>query len=228
MMKKIFEIVRSVFLLIILISIARSCHPKDTQDDLASESTTISTKTQETLKNSDITEGTIYDDTGRFVGMDGCEFVVDGPFDLDGVSYTINRIKISADRDSETLSYDNYHKIFYEYTIKNNRKAKVEWDMAYNGNLYGYLRHRGAERRLGGNSFIKDESFTELKYMPEGSLAAGGVVSGYNSLVCLPDSINFSDDTWPLYSDEPFVLELHLVVDEMDYVITISFNQVAK
>lgn len=229
-MKNIKTIIKSVFLIIVIISIAKSCHPKVDQDDSTRESSNISTETQEILKGSlaDDTESATSDNTGRFVGKAGYEFSINEPFDLDGVIYTINRIKISADRDSEALSYGNYYQIFYEYTIENNRQAKIEWDMAYNGNIYGFLCHRGAERQLGGNSFIKDESFNNVKYMPEGTLAAGSVVNGYNSLVCTPDSINFPEDTWPLYSDEPFDLVLHLVIDEVDYVLTISFNKNAK
>lgn len=175
------------------------------------------------IKEREDLEQTESEDTNRFVGKTGCEFTVSEPFELDGVTYTISRIKICSKMDSESPSY-NYYKIFYEYTIENNRKESIEWDMAYNGNLYGLLCHKGAERKLGGNNVIKDDSFDKSKYAPEGTLAAGATISGYNSVICQPDLLDFPAETWPLYTDEPFSLILHLVVNSTDYSLTISFN----
>lgn len=185
------------------------------------ETTAITTETT-TIDSTEQT--TAYENANRFIGTAGCEFSVNEPFELDGVIYNITRIKISSARDSETPSY-NCYKIFYEYTIQNNRKEVIEWDMAYNGNFYGLLCHKEAERNLGGNSFIKDESFDKAKYAPEGTLAAGENISGYNSVVCQPDLLGFPAETWPLYTNEPFSLILHLLINNTDYSLTISFNQ---
>lgn len=160
----------------------------------------------------------------RFVGTEGCTFDITGSFDCDGVIYEIHSVKIKADRDSESPDY-NYYEIFFDLTIHNSRNEIVEWDLAYNGNLYGLLCHRGVERRLGGNSNIKDEDFSNMKLRSEGTLAPGESVQGYRSLVCMPNSVDFPKDTWPLYTDEAFDLKLHLVVNEIDYVLTIHFNQ---
>ena len=191
-----------------------------------SNSFVISWKSDDTyyIRIKETTEQSESESIDHFIGTAGCEFVINEPFELDGVIYTINRIKICSDLDNESPSH-NYYKIFYEYTIQNNRNEAIEWDMAYNGNLYGLLCHRGVERYLGGNSFIQDESFKDMEVMSEGTLGAGEKISGYNSLVCTPNQVDLPKETWPLYTNEQFSLVLHLLINNTDYSFTISFNK---
>ncbi len=160
----------------------------------------------------------------HFVGKEGCTYDVSATFDCDDVIYEIHSVKISSDRDSESPNY-NFYKIFFDFSIKNERNTSVDWNLAYTGNLYGLLCHRGAERYLGGNSHIKDDDYISKKRMSNGTLASGQSANGYSTLVCMPDSVDNPKDTWPLYSDEPFDLELHLVVNNTDYKFKIQFNQ---
>lgn len=161
---------------------------------------------------------------GRFVGTDGYTFSVVDSFDCDGIIYEIHSVKIKSDRDSELKSY-NFYEIFFDFTIRNERNVPVNWNLAYNGNLYGLLCHRGVTGKLGGNNNIKDSDFSHMKLCSSGTLAPGDSLDAYRSLVCMPYTGNYSDDTWPLYSNEPFSLELHLVVDDIDYILAIDFNQ---
>lgn len=160
----------------------------------------------------------------HFIGKEGYTYDVSATFDCDGVIYEIHSVKISSDRDSESPDY-NFYKIFFDFSIKNERNTSVNWSLAYNGNLYGLLCHRGVERDLGGNSNIKDDDYISKKRMSNGTLASGQSANGYSTLVCMPDSVNNPKDTWPLYSDEPFDLELHLVVNNIDYKFKIQLNQ---
>lgn len=159
----------------------------------------------------------------RFVGKEGITFDVSTAFDCGGVICEIYSLKIKSDSDSESPAY-NYYKIFYDLTIRNERSTSISWNLAYTGNLYGLLRHRGAERKVGGNTHIKDDDFNHEKLLSRGELKAGESETGYRSLVCSP-TIDYPNDTWPLYTDEKFELELHLVVDDVDYILTLPFNQ---
>lgn len=193
-------------------------------DNSKENSTTISSSFEDREQSSDTetteTEAPI---RSHFVGKDGCTYNVSATFDCDGVIYQIHSVKISSDRDSESPDY-NFYKIFFDFSIKNERSAPVDWNTAYYGNLYGQLCHRGVERRLGGNSNIKDDNYSAKKRMPSGALTTGQSSDGYVSLVCT-ESIDNPKDTWPLYTDEPFELELHLVVNDTDYKFKIQFNQ---
>ena len=197
-------------------------------DSSKENSTTISSSFEDSEQSSDTeiieTTETELPVKGRFVGKEGFTFFGSSAFDCDGVIYEIHSIKILSDLDSESPNY-NFYKIFFDYSIKNERNSSVNWNTAYTGNLYGQLCHRGAERRLGGNSNIKDDDYNTKKRKTSGTLVAGESADGYISLVCTPDSVDNPKETWPLYTDEPFELELHLVVNDTDYKFKIQFNQ---
>lgn len=157
-----------------------------------------------------------------WIGTEGHTFETDVAFECGDAVLTINKIKIKSDSNSKKDAY-NFYMIFLDYSIENQGSGSMEWDMAYSGNLYGAIRYNGVEYPLGGNFYVKDADFEGQNRKSEGVLAGKETMSGYCSLV-YDNRVGNPEETWPLYLSEPFELELHLVVNGVDYTLPLDYT----
>lgn len=157
-----------------------------------------------------------------WIGTEGHTFETDAVFECGDAVLTINKIKIKSDFNSKKDAY-NFYMVFLDYSIENQSNSSLEWDMAYSGNFYGVIKYNGVEYSLGGNTNVKDEDFEGKNRSSEGVLAGKESMSGYCSLV-FDNKVGNPEETWPIYLSEPFELELHLVVNGVDYTLSLNYE----
>jgi hypothetical protein len=143
--------------------------------------------------------------------------------DCDGVDFTIDRLKVCADLDNPKSGF-NYYYIVYEYTVKNNNKGDITWQIGSkgNGNIYGTFIYESYERSLGGNQFIKDEDITS-KWISGGGLSEGEKKTCSMTLI-VQRTVDDPEEGLMLKTDSHMQVVLPVLINGNECKLTFTLN----
>lgn len=210
-MKKIKAIIKAVFLIIVIISIAKSCRPKSEQDDIKNDlANNITTETQETTKRNDIIEGFVVEESPFTYTFDENEYVVGN------CSVILRKVEIVNTIHKAYPDNTTYAKfIRIQATVRNNSPQEVYLTNRKTGSyLIGKYYGNDGETDIGWNNNYKWKIDSDIK-------TDYGWTIGANQTKDICVSGVFIDSDRLKYDDEP-KLDLYFVSEEETLTITIN------